>query len=140
MDIKKAFTKRPKGLLLIIFMLLISIPFDIYDLIFKEGEYFIIELISILYFGLTAVGLWYKNELARRSLIVVSGVLIIIHILLLLLLFNTLISEKTTLAMLGIMVLSFLFTIYCFFYLRSARLLKYYWLNDIEEQHNLGSE
>ena len=66
MDIKKAFTKRPKGLLLIIFMLLISIPFDIYDLIFKEGEYFIIELISILYFGLTAVGLWYKNELARR--------------------------------------------------------------------------
>lgn len=127
MDIEDKHNKRPKGLLLIIVILMVSLPFNIYDLIFNESEFFIVELITVLYFGLTTIGLWYKNELARRSLIVISGILIVIHILLLTLMSIPEISSQLTFFEFSIMVLSFLFTIFSFFYLRSHALLRYYW-------------
>lgn len=125
--------KRPIGLWLIIISLAYVVPMNLYGLIFGDDEYPIVTIIITLFSGALAVGLWYKNELARRALITLIGLLILINLFTLALAFSAVekgvIPASELIPGFGGLVLSAIIVLY----LRSGKLLRYYWADDIKK-------
>jgi len=125
--------ERPLGLWLIIISLVFAVPMNLYELIFGEDEYPIITIISTFISCALAVGLWYKNELARRALISVIGIIIFIILFSLALLLSGVEKGEVPASELIPGFVGLALSTAIILYLRSGKLLRYYWADDIRK-------
>lgn len=125
--------KRPIEFAILIFLLVIDVPFNIYDALVGKLEYPITTLIISSLFVALAVSLWYRNEFARRALVEFTGLLMLPVILLLFFIIGAVTNETMPASETIPLVLALLTLCVLFIYLRSDRLLRYYWANEIRE-------
>ena len=122
---------RPIEFTILILLLVIGVPFNIYDVLVEKSEYPITSLIISSIFIALAAGLWLRNEFARRVLVDFTGLLVGPVIIMLLFIVSAVTNGNMPVSETIPLVFTLLTLCVLFLYLRSDRLLRYYWANDI---------
>ena len=118
---------------IIILLLVIDVPFFIVDIALGQVEYLYVRLILNILFLFLAAGLWMRKEVARKILLNLIGLLSIPTLLLLLLASSMESAYIESTKDIVFLIASLITIAIIFFYLRSDRLLKYYWANEIRK-------
>jgi len=127
--------KKPIEFIILIVLLLSGVPESIYAVLVGESEYPVISLISCAIFILWGVGLWKRKEIARRILIELTSLLILPFGLLMFFILGGVSKGDINLTDAipsALMVVALIVTV---FYLRSDRLLRYYWAEKLREEN-----
>lgn len=125
--------KRPIEFTIIILSLVLDVPFFIVDIALEQVEYLYGRLILNIIFLLLAAGLWLRKEVARKILLNLVGLLSIPTIIMLAMATSMESAYEESSNDVIYFVASLITIAVIFFYLRSDRLLKYYWADEIRK-------
>ena len=127
--------KRPLEFVVLIIFLLSGVPESMYSIISGENEYPLLSSAFVVFFVALAIGLWLRKEIARRFLIETTALLVLpAGIAMFFILGGVSKGDIQLLDALPFM-LSVIALIVLVFYLRSDRLLRYYWAEKLREEN-----
>jgi len=127
--------KRPLEFVVLILLLVGGVPESLYSIIVGESEYPVLTLITCVLFILWGIGLWKRNEIARRFLIELTTLLIMPFGILMLFTIGGVSKGHLQLIQLIPSILMVTTLVVIVFYLRSDRLLRYYWAEKLREEN-----
>ena len=127
--------KKPLEFVILIIFLVSGVPESMYSIITGENEYPLLSFAFVVFFVALASGLWFRKEMARRFLIETTALLVLpAGIAMFFMLGGVSKGDIRLLDALPVM-LSVIALIVLVFYLRSDRLLRYYWAEKLREEN-----
>lgn len=127
--------KRPLGLWIILSMSVFSIIAGMYEIFFENIKDVVFSAFIYLLSVFVIVGLWLKVELARKVFFVFLGLGFISEIIALSLTLSKSTPEYDMRFYILSSVATLIYIVWCFFYLRTVKFLRYYFSEKLEREN-----